>query len=314
MTRMHTLPISGALLLALLLLTTIVAPTPTSAEAAQPASRPVARVGLLSQATGSGFALETRAGTLAVTFSANTWILVEKDGQAVEGAATDLLAGKATFVAGMLSSDGKALAARAVAQGPAAQRLASRLANVARRPAGRAMHHMGSGTITAVDGSTLTLRGHRTPQITVAVRADTIVLRGQYSDLGTLKVGEHIQVLGIPIRSAERNAGSRTLEAWVIRVDSGSSGFAHGRVTSVNGNNLVLVNVRGRDRLSITLDGSTQYKQLTIQNGEPVVKAATQTDVRTGGHLAVEGAISPDGRTMTARAVIVLGAPVEAGQ
>lgn len=314
MTRMYTLPVSGVLLLALLILTTIVAPTPASAEAAQPASRPAARVGMLSQPSGSSFTLETRAGTLAVTISANTWILVEKDGQAVEGAATDLLAGKATFVAGMLSSDGKTLAARAVAQGQAAQRLANRLAHVARRPAVRAMQHMASGTITAVDGSTLTLRGDRTPQITVATRPDTIVLRGQYSDLGTLKVGEHIQVLGIPIRSAERNAGSRTLEAWVIRVDSGSSGFVHGRVTSVNGNNLVLVNVRGRDRLSITLDGSTQYKQLTIQNGEPAVKAATQADIRTGGHLAVEGAISPDGRTMTASAVIVLGAPIEPGQ
>jgi hypothetical protein len=268
----------------------------------------------LSQASGSGFTLETHAGRLAVTISADTWIIVEKDGQAVEGAATDLVAGKATSAAGMLPADSKTLSARVVAQGPAAQRLANRLARVARRPAVRAMQHFGSGTITAVNGSTFTLRGDRTPQVIVTTRPDTIVLRGQYSDLGTLKVGEHIQVLGIPLRSVRQNASSRTLEAWVIRVDNGSSGFAHGRVTSVDGNNLVLVNVRGRDRLSIALDGSTQYKQLTIQNGEPVVKAATQADVRAGGHLAVEGAISPDGRTMTAKAVIVLGAPIEPGQ
>src|SRR5512138_2891248 len=108
-------------------------------QSGQPASRPAARVGTLTQPSSSGFTLETRAGSLAVTVGADTWVVVEKDGKAVEGTVADLVAGTATAVAGMLAADGKTLAARTVAQGPAARRLAERLARVPRRPLVRAM-------------------------------------------------------------------------------------------------------------------------------------------------------------------------------
>jgi hypothetical protein len=141
-------------------------------------------------------------------------------------------------------------------------------------------------------------------------------LRGGFSELSTLKVGEKVQVLGVPVRPAASNAAgtpTRTLEAWALRVDSGATGFFHGRVARVDGNTLVVNNARGRDRITISVDAGTQYKRITVVTAAPVIAPASLADVRPGGYLAVEGVVSPDGRTIQARAVMLLGSPLEAG-
>jgi hypothetical protein len=258
--------------------------------------------------------LETRAGTITVTVSDQTWVVVEEAGRAVEGTLADLATGKPAAVAGILSADGRTLAARTVAQGPLARRLADRLARTQRQLAARTLQHVGSGTITSISGSTITLEGDRIPEVVVTTRPETIVLRAGFSDLSTLQVGEHVQVLGVPVRPAAGDSGStRTLDAWALRVDGGTTGFFQGRVSRVDGYTLVANNLRGRGRLIVKMDGATEYKRLTISNGQPVITAASLADVRAGVHIAVEGPVAPDGRSIAAKAMIVLGAPAAGG-
>jgi hypothetical protein len=300
------------LVLALLFVTAAAAPAPTSAQTVdQTTTRPAARVGNVAQMTASGFTLETRAGNVLVTVTDQTWIIVERDGRAVEGTLADLVAGKPAAVAGMLAADGRALAARTLAQGPLARRLADRLAQVQRRPAARAMQHLGGGTITSVEGSKITLKGDRAPSIVVVTLPETIVLRGGFSDLSTLKVGEHLQVMGVPVRPAPGTAdGPRTIVAWALRVDSGTTGFFHGRVSRLDGSTLIVNKLRGRDRLTVNIDGSTQFRRISVSNGKPSVATASLTDIQAGAHVAIEGAVAPDGRSIAAKAVLVLGAPI----
>ncbi|HET9494447.1 MAG TPA: DUF5666 domain-containing protein, partial [Chloroflexia bacterium] len=273
-------------------------------------ARPAARIGNVSAITAAGFTLETRAGNLTVTVSDLTWIVVEKDGRAVEGTLADLVAGNPAAVAGMLSPDGKTVAARTVAQGPMARRLADRLSRVPRRPAAQALQHVAGGTITAIDGSEITLKGDRVPDVVVLSLPETIVLRGGFSDLASLKVGERIEVLGVPVRPAEAIAGGRrTLEAWAIRVDSGATGFFHGRVGRVDGTSLVVHNIRGRDRLTVSVDSNTQFKRVAVTGGRLTVSSVALSDVQAGGHVAVEGTVAPNGRVITAKAVVLIGPP-----
>jgi hypothetical protein len=248
-----------------------------------------------------------------VTVTELTWIVVEKDGQAVEGTLADLVTGKPAAVAGIIAPDGMSIAARTVAQGPMARRLADRLSRVQRRPAAQALQHVAGGTITAIDGSKLTLKGERVPEVIIMTAPETLVLRGAFSDLASIKVGERIEVLGTPARPATDSAGaSRTLNAWAIRVDTGATGFFHGRVARVDGTSLVVHNIRGRDRLIVKVDSNTQFKRVAVSNGRLTVSSAALSDVQAGGHLAVEGAVSPDGRSVTAKAALLLG-PARAG-
>jgi hypothetical protein len=305
----------GFLAVVLMVLAATAAPEPVAAQAGgQAASRPAARVGNVAQITAAGFTLESRAGVVTVTVSDQTWVVVEKDGRAVEGTLADLVTGKPAAVAGTISADGRTLAARTVAQGPMARRLADRIARAQRRPAARALQHVGSGTITSISGSTITLEGDRTPEVVVTTRPATIVLRAGFSDLNTLRVGEHVQVFGVPVRPPTGESGTtRTVDAWALRVDSGATGFFHGRVSRIDGRTFVVINGIGRDRMLVNVDDATEYKRFTVSNGQPVVTAVSLADVQVGVHIAVEGAVAPDGRSIAARAVIVLGAPATGG-
>ena len=314
MKRVLSLRRSGAAVLAGLVFCATISPSVTHAQSTdQPAARPAVRTGRVAVPTASSFVLETRTCNVTVTVTDQTWVVVEREGRAVEGAISDLVPGKPAYVAGMLSADGKALSARAVAQGPLAQRLADRLSRSGRKPLTRAVHHLGGGTITAIEGSTITLRGDRVAEIRVITRPETVVLRGGFADVGTLKVGELVQVLGVPVRAQAGDSGARTLEAWAIRVDSGTTGFFHGRVARADGNNLVLHNVRGRDRITLVVDANTQYKRVAVTNGQPAVTGASLADLKVGTHIALEGSVASNGRTITPTAVIVLGAPLSSG-
>ena len=61
-----------------------------------------------------------------------------------------------------------------------------------------------------------------------------------------------------------------------------------------------------RAGLTVTLDGSTAYKSLARAEGRAALTNAAQADVKVGSHLIVEGIASPDGKTLIAKAVILL--------
>ena len=79
-----------------------------------------------------------------------------------------------------------------------------------------------------------------------------------------------------------------------------------GRVTALNGNTATMKTRRDRTGLAVNFDSSTQYKSLTRSNGQVTLANASQSDVTATSRLVVEGIRSADGKTLTAKSVIIL--------
>ena len=299
---------------------------PTQAAPAGP--HPVRLVGTVSSVSASSLALATRQGDMTVNVSANTWIIVQKNGAPVQGGLSDIVSGKLALVGGMTTSDPKVVDARTVAQGIAASTARAGLGQRA-KPAvkGRATAalatHLASGTITAIDGSTITLKGDKVPQVTVKTAADTVVLNNGFVTLSSLKVGDKVQVLGQPVKPAGQKLPStsatpatpstnplvpanRTITAWGIRVDSGATKLLAGRVTAVNGNTLTVKTRDNRNGQTVNISSSTAFKVLNIANKTPSLATGSLTDVKVGSNLVLEGTPSADAKSFGATAVVVL--------
>src|SRR5437762_161726 len=91
---------------------------PTTTTPAGP--HPIRLVGTITSISTSSLLLATRQGDMTVNVSANTWIIVGKNGSASQGSLSDLVTGKIALVGGMTTADPKTVDARTIAQGVAA--------------------------------------------------------------------------------------------------------------------------------------------------------------------------------------------------
>jgi hypothetical protein len=265
---------------------------------------PIRLLGRVDAVTANAITLTTRQGKATANVGANTWIVVrQSNGRCVEGTLRDMQVNRPAAVAGMTTAQRGVINARVVTQGGCAI--------PAQRPAQKARdgERLGAeGTIKAISGSILTLATDRGPEVTVNTTADTVVLNSGFKSVSTLKVGDRVDVLGGPAKPTDRSTTTaRTLNAWGIRVIAPGNGIATGHVQSVNGNTVTLRGTpANRAGITITFDGSTAYKSLARADGKGTLTNATQADVKVGTNLIVEGIASADGKTLTARAVILL--------
>ncbi|HYO49832.1 MAG TPA: DUF5666 domain-containing protein, partial [Chloroflexia bacterium] len=167
--------------------------------------------------------------------------------------------------------------------------------------------------IKAINGSAITVTTERGQEVTVNTTADTAVLNSGFKSVSSLKVGDSVQLVGKPVRPekpagtppAEKPAqGTRTIDAQAIRVVSTNSALVIGHIESVNGNTITIRTPRERAGMQVTLDGSTEYRALSVADKKLV--AAGQADLKAGGNVIIEGITGINGNAMTARAVIIL--------
>ena len=151
------------------------------------------------------------------------------------------------------------------------------------------------GTITQINGSTLTLRTEEGTETVNTSNATQYTKERQTISFGDLKVGDVVRV--IPDAGSARPAtpGTGTVSASRIIVVEPTLG---GRVTSVDGNTVNLVGRGGRE-LTVTLTDSTKYF-----NGQAT---ADRSAITVGSHIVASG--SQDSLThLTADVVTVLPA------
>jgi hypothetical protein len=155
-----------------------------------------------------------------------------------------------------------------------------------------------AGTITAINGSTLTLRTMEGTETVNTSGSTQYTRERQTITFGDLKVGDMVRVIPDPSSAKPATPGTGTVSASRIVVIEPMLG---GRVTSIDGNTVNLVGRGGRE-LTVTLTDSTKYF-----NGQAT---ADRSAVTVGSHIIAAG--SQDSLThLTADVVTVLpaGAP-----
>lgn len=293
--------------------------TPTQGVAAKDDSpHPVHVAGRVDKvdAAARTLTMTTRKGSITVSVSDNTWILVTKDGQCSEGTINDIQANQAAVVGGMTTTTANQVNARTILQGRCGVAKAGRTPERQGGKVGAAIEilgkHAAMGTIKSISGTSVTLTSERGAEVTVTTTADTVVLNGGFKDASSLKVGDKIQVLGKPAAPAEKPAtkpdqkATRSIEAWGIRVVTDASTIVAGRVEKVDGNSVTLKTRQGS--VAVTLDGGTGYKSAMLMDRKVTLSNAVQADVKVDGPLLVEGVASADGKSITADAVVILPA------
>lgn len=300
-----------------------VAQTPT-AQSSQANPHPIRLAGTVSSVSSGSLVLAARQGNYTINVGANTWIVVQQNGAAIQGSLSDIVTGKPAIIAGMTSTDPTVVDARIVAQGKFRSSLGATggaSGQFGARGQLAIAQHAASGSITSISGSTITLKGAVVPQVIVQTTVDTIVLNSGFATIGSLKVGDTVQVFGTPVKPATTPGqqppspipgstspvpASRTIDAWAVRVDNGSSQLMVGHVTNVSGNTLTVKTPARKKAVTITVDASTGYKTLSKANKTVTLASGSLSDVTLGSNLIIEGTPNANGTTFAAGSVIVL--------
>ena len=141
--------------------------------------------GKITELKSSGFTLQTRKDTINVTVSAQTWIVLGGDKSTntgpTEGSFSALKTDMMVEVAGTSPATGQ-IAARVVREG-----------HIGDRPENKHPGKPGAGmtgTISAIDGTILTLTLNDSTTLQVQTDATTLVLKGGFAAVSDLKVGD----------------------------------------------------------------------------------------------------------------------------
>ena len=279
------------------------AQTPGGTQRANP--HPIHLQGEVKAVGANSITLATRGGEVTANVGPNTWIVVQKPDGPGQGSISDLKANMPATVAGMTTNDPKVVDARTITQGVGGDR---RGPGRHRRPG---PPDVGGGTIKSVSGNTLTVTNNRGRDVQVEATADTVVLDSGFKTVSALKVGDRVQVLGVPQR-VNRNArptpDNLKVNAWAVRVVRPGVELVGGRVEAASANTVTLNRLRDADGLPVNLGAATQYRKLTISvtDRKATLGNATQADVKAGSHIVVEGTRSADGKTFNATSVIIV--------
>ena len=298
------------------------APSTTTAPVAPAAGSPVYLNGKITTVSATSIVLATGKGNITANINSNTYIVVKKNGAPATGSATELVVGENANIVGQATADATVIDAKLIAQGgpfggklaPRAQDRGQNKPNANGLPGAQLLQHAAAGTITAINGDVITLQGVKVDVVNVNTNAATLVLNNGFSVVSTLKVGDKVEVLGQPVRPAPGTAPQprtkRTINAWAIRVDNGTTRMEVAHIGTVTGNT-VTTNLRKSGAVkTINFDSNTKFKALTISlvpgaNSFSFADAA-QSDVQANSNIVVEGTVSADGTSLTAQSVIIL--------
>lgn len=317
MTKLRAVVSLGAVVVALAVSgflassTSAAAPAGVLAQAQTPTSRaqranphPIHFVGKVKAVGTNTVTLTTRRGDVTANVGPNTWIVVRKAAGPGQGTLSELKLNEPAAVAGMTTNDPKVVDARVITQGvPDGRRGRGDKRAPDRGPLG--------GTIKAISGNTLTVTNNRGIDVQVETAANTVVLDSGFKTGTALKVGDRVQVLGLPQR-VNRNArptrDNLKVNAWGVRVVRAGVHLAGGRVDSVSGNTLALEPLTRDNDLTINLSAATQYRALTITAAghKATLANAGQADIKAGSRIVVEGTRSADRKTLNATSVIIV--------
>ncbi|MDQ3707014.1 MAG: DUF5666 domain-containing protein [Chloroflexota bacterium] len=308
MTNLRAIVSLGAVLFALGVGEFLASPASAAAPAGVLAQRanphPIHLVGKVKAVGTNTITLATPRGDVTANVGPNTWIVVRKADGPGQGTLSELKLNEPATVAGMTTNDPKVVDARVIRQGVPDDRKA---------PGDKRSRDNGplGGTIKAISGSTLTVTNNRGIDVQVETTADTVVLDSGFKTASALKVGDRVQVLGLPQR-VNRNArptpDNLKINAWGVRVVREGVHLAGGRVESVSGNTLALDPLKRDSDLTISLGAATQYRALTISAADrkATLGNASQADIKAGSRIVVEGTRSADGKTLNATSVIIV--------
>lgn len=112
----------------------------------------------------------------------------------------------------------------------------------------------GGGTITAINGSTLSLRTEQGTETVTTSSSTTYTKEQQSISIGGLHVGDIVHVAGTPT-STSATPGTGTVAATAVAVVQPTLA---GRVASVSGGTLNLIGKDGR-QFTVSVTGSTRY-------------------------------------------------------
>ncbi len=297
--------------------------TPT-AQPKQSSPHPIRLSGTVSSVSSGSLVLATKQTNYTINVGADTWIVVAQSGKAVQGNLSDVVAGKPVVIAGMTTNDPAVVDARVISQGKLRNALGPTRGSSG-LPGARGRLSLAqfaaAGTITGIDSTTITLKGAVASQVIVHTTPQTVILNNGFSPMGSLKVGDSVQVLGQPVKSAgsaspppsTSNPGStnhlpagRTINAWAVRVINASSQVLVGHVTAVSGNTLTVETHAGKNVVTITVNSSTGYKTVSKANKAITVASGSLADVTAGSNVIMEATQVGSSNSYTADAVIVL--------
>lgn len=302
-------------------------PPPTSGASTQPHPSHITGSVVSVSTTTNSFTLTTKKGQVTANVASGAWIVVEKDKNCVEGTLQDIQAQKSVEVSGMTTAQSGVINARVIMQGKCAREGMGGNAGAKNgKGANNIGQHVAAGSIKAINSNTITISTEKGTDVNVVTNVGTTVLNNGFQSVGTLKVGDKVEVMGSPVKndktaqptqpSQTTKPEQRTLHAWVIRVVSDSTKLVTGHVESLNGNTVTLRTPKAKDSngMTITLDSNTGYKSAQVMDKQVTVAAAAQADVKVGSVLTVEGAPSADGKSITAKAVVIMPQTKAAGK
>ncbi len=298
------------------------APGTTTAPAAPAPGSPLYLHGKVTTVSATSIALATGKGNITANIRANTYIVVKKNGALATGSTTDLVVGENANVVGQATADATVVDARMISQGgalggklaPRAQGRGQNNPNANRLRGAELIQHTAAGTITAINGNAITLQGVKVAVVNVNTNENTLVLNNGFSSLGSLKVGDKVEVLGQPVRpntgTAAPPRNNRDINAWAIRVDNGTSRMEVAHVGAINGNTVTTALRKNGSVKTINFDSNTKFKTLTISLAPGASSFsfadASQSDVQVNSNIVVQGVVSTDGTSLNAQSVIIL--------
>ena len=158
--------------------------------------------------------------------------------------------------------------------------------------------HLG-GQVTAISGSTITVRDRDGGTATIHTSSSTTVQRaGQSSSLSAIAVGAQINAEG-----TKNSDGSLNAEAITIILPR-----AGGQVKSVSGSTITVTDPRGASTTTINVTASTKYVTVTFGSNGPTQSASSLSAVKAGVFIHAEGTKNSDG-SLTAEVVTIMPTP-----
>ena len=152
-----------------------------------------------------------------------------------------------------------------------------------------------SGQVTAISGSTITIKDRQGASHTIHTSTSTTVERGDVtSSLSAIAVGDQIAASG-----AKNSDGSLNAEQIAVRLP-----HAGGQVQSVSSSAVTVKDRRGTT-VTIHLSASTKYVTVTKGANGPTQSATTFSALKTGAYISAEGVKNSDG-SLNAEVVSIL--------
>lgn len=143
-------------------------------------------------------------------------------------------------------------------------------------------HEAVFGTLTAINGTTLTVTDKDGKVFTVDAANASVIVDGQKSTLSSLAVNDKVFVFGTPSSTDSTQIAAKVIGKGIKKMEQGPDKFAglFGEITAISGTTLT---VKGKDGIIYTVDAASA--KVTVDG-----KVSTLTDLAVGDKVVVKSA------------------------